>query len=104
MTLGLRLLVRVPPGKRQELVQAFSSFFAEDAIRPSRRFVLQDVNDENLICWLGDWRDPVALERFMSSATYRALRGAARVLGHVEDIQVTRAVGETVSTGDSEVE
>jgi len=84
----LRFLVRVPPDKRQELVQALSSFMPEKSARPFRRLLFQELNDEALICWMGEWREHAELERFLSSETYRALRGAATVLGQLEEVRL----------------
>ena len=81
----LRFLIRVPHDKRQELVQSLSSFIPEESARPCRRLLLQELNDEDLICWMGEWRQPDELARFLSSETYRALVGAAKVLGHLEE-------------------
>ncbi len=88
---ALRLMVRVPPNKRQELTQALSSFIAEREERPFRRFIMQDLSDENLICWIGDWRSQESLERFLSSETYRALKGAGQVLGTLEEVQLVES-------------
>ena len=84
----LRFLVRVPPDKRQELVQSLSSFIPEKAARPCRRLLFQELNDEDLVCWMGEWRERANLDRFLSSETYRALRGAATVLGQLEEVQL----------------
>ena len=90
----LRFLVRVPPDKRQELVQSLGSFFPEKSARPIRRLLFQELNDEALICWMGEWRERADLERFLSSETYRALRGAATVLGHLEEVQLVELSGD----------
>jgi hypothetical protein len=84
--LGLWLLTRVSDEKRQEMVQSLGSFFAEQAIRPHRRFILQDLSDESLIGWLGYWRTREGLDLFLASPTYRALRGAAETLGNLEEV------------------
>ena len=81
----LRFLVRVPLDKRQELVQSLSSFIPEESARPFRRLLFQEINDEALVCWMGEWRERGDLARFLSSETYRALRGAATVLEHLEE-------------------
>ena len=94
----LRFLVRVPPDKRQELIQSLSSFIPEKSARPYRRLLFQDVNDEDLLCWMGEWREPADLDRFLSSETYRALRGAATVLGHLEEVQLVESSSESTVT------
>ena len=65
-----------------------SSFLPEKSARPCPRLLFQELNDEALVCWMGEWRERADLERFSSSETYRALRGAATVLGHLEEVQL----------------
>ena len=84
---ALRLMVRVPSNKSQELIQALSSFVAEQPIKPFRRLILQDLSDESLVCWMGDWHSREALDRFLNSHTYRAIKGAAQVLGQLEEMR-----------------
>jgi hypothetical protein len=84
----LRLMVRVPVNKRQELIQALSSFVADEQVRPFRRLVMQDLNDESLICWVADWHSRECLNRFLESPTYRVLKGAAQVLGALEEVRL----------------
>ncbi len=84
----LRFLVRVPPDKRQELIQSLSSFIPEKSARPRRRLLFQELNDEGLVCWMGEWRGRADLERFLSSETYRALKGAAALLRNMEEVQL----------------
>ena len=85
--LGLWVLTRVSDEKRQELVQALNSFVAASTMRPCRRFVLEDLNDENLVGWLGYWRTGAELEGFLGSETFRAIKGAVETLGHLEEVQ-----------------
>jgi quinol monooxygenase YgiN len=87
----LRFLVRVPPEKRQELVQSLSSFIPEKSARPCRRLLFQELNDENLVCWVGEWQGQAELDLFLASETYRALKGAATVLGHLEEVRLVEA-------------
>ena len=101
---ALRLMVRVSPNKRQELTQALNSFIAERDERPFRRFIMQDVSDENLICWIGDWRSQESRERFLSSETYRALKGAGQVLGTLEEVQLVESRSIPFSNGGGERE
>ena len=86
----LRFLVRVQHDKRQELIQSLSSFIPEKSARPRRRLLFQELNDEDLICWMGEWAERADLERFLSSETYRALKGAAAVLGNMEEVQLVQ--------------
>ena len=92
--LTLRVLVRAPPEKRQELIQALGAFIPEPSARPCRRLLLQAIDDEDLVCWIGEWRERDELDRFLSSETYRALRGAATVLGQLEDVVVAESCSD----------
>ena len=85
---GMLLFTRVANGKRQELVQAFNALIAEERIRPCRRLVMEDVNDQSVVCWLGYWREQEALDAFVASETFRALKGAAEVLGTLQSIEL----------------
>ena len=99
----LRFLVRVPPEKRRELEQSLSSFIPEKPARPYRRLLFQELNDENLVCWMGEWRGRADLDLFLESETYRALKGAAIVLGHLEEVQLVESL-EGSAAGSSEPE
>ena len=85
--LGLWVLTRVEDHKRQELIQSLSAFIPEPSMRPSRRFILEDVNDESLVAWLGYWRSDGELDEFLASPTFQAMKGAADTLGHLEEVR-----------------
>lgn len=78
------MFVKVRDGKERELISAMSTFVSEERIRPARRLLLTDLNDESAICWLGLWRSREVRDRFLSSPTFHAMRGAVQVLGHLE--------------------
>ncbi len=92
---ALRLMVRVRSNKRQELIQALSSFVAEQTVKPVRRLILQDLSDDGLICWMGDWHSREALNRFLRSQTYHAIKGAAQVLGQFEEVRFIECPSES---------
>jgi hypothetical protein len=50
--------------------------------------LVQDVDDRSLFCCMADWQDPQDLKRFLESPTFGALKGAAQVLGGIEEIVV----------------
>ena len=83
----LRLLARVPAEKRQEFLESLTSLTAKVG-GPCRKLFLKDVTDETLYCWMGDCDSKEELEAFMSSDTFRAIRGAAHVLGTLEDVSI----------------
>ena len=84
----LRLLARVPAENRQEFVDSLKTLSATIEAGECRKLILEDVTDDTLFCWMGDWAAEEELESFMKSDTFRALRGAAQVLGTLEDVQV----------------
>jgi hypothetical protein len=87
--LGLLVTVRVSDEKRLELIQAMSVFATNnEGAWPARRNLMHDVNDVGHVCWLGRWRTPEAREAFLRSGAYDGLIGAARVLGHLEEVQL----------------
>ena len=63
---GMLIFTRVADGKRLELLQAFNALIAEERIRPYRRFVMEDVSDQSVVCWLGYWREQ-AIDAFVAA-------------------------------------
>lgn len=53
-------------------------------MRPCRRLVVQDLNDDNVVGWLAYWRERESLEALLASGTFRAMKGAAQILGELE--------------------
>ncbi len=100
----LRLMVRVPSNKRQEVIQALSSFVAEAPLKPFRRLILQDLSDDSLICWMGDWHSREALSQFLGSQTYHAIKGAAQVLGQLEEVRFVECPSDPASGSSTEWE
>jgi quinol monooxygenase YgiN len=86
--LSLRLLTRIPSEKRKEFLESLKAFVAKEEGSFCRNLLLKDVDDETLFCWMGDWDSEEKLEDFMKSDTFRALRGAAQVLGALEELRV----------------
>ena len=83
----LRLLARVPAEKRQEFLDSLTSLTAKKG-GLCRKLFLEDVTDQTLYCWMGDCDSAAELEAFVSSDTFRAIRGAAQVLGTLEDVSI----------------
>jgi 2'-5' RNA ligase len=96
----LRLLARVPEDKRQEFLESLRSLSKRVKIGFRRKLLFEDVNDETHFCWMGDSDSKEDLEAFMQSDTFRALRGAAQVLGTLEELRIvedrTEISGETI--------
>lgn len=85
---SLRLVARVPPDKRLEFTQSVQSLLRGKEAHFRRTLVLQDIDDRSVFCWMADGEGAGGLETFMDSPTFRALRGAAEVLGTIEELRV----------------
>lgn len=85
---SMRLVARIPPDKRHEYTQFVQSLLRGERARFRRTLVLQDVDDRSLFCWMADGDAPEGLTAFLDSSTYRALKGAAEVLGTVEEVSI----------------
>ena len=84
----LRLLARVPAEKRQEFLESLKSLTASEHWGLCRKMLFEDVDDDTLYCWMGDCDSEADLDAFMQSDTFRALKGAAQVLGTLDDVRV----------------
>ena len=89
----LRLLARVPTEKRQEFLESIQSLSKEECGGFRRKLLFEDVADETLFCWMAESDSRKELEAFMQSDTFRALRGAAQVLGTLEELRVVEDKG-----------
>lgn len=85
---SLRLVARIPPDKRLEFPQSVQSILRGKDSPVARSLVLQDVDDRSLFCWMADGEGAGGLESFMGSPAFRALKGAAEVLGRIEELRV----------------
>jgi hypothetical protein len=81
------MLTRVPAEKRQEFVESLTTLSAEEG-GLCRKLLLKEVTDETLYCWMGDCDSEEELRAFMGSDTFSAIRGAAQVLGTLEDVSI----------------
>jgi quinol monooxygenase YgiN len=104
------LCVVVPPGRRQEIVDVFSSLLgpvrAEPGCRSSELY--QQVDDGNVLRYVEEWDEPEQLERHMRSARYERLlaimeAAAERPLLRYDQIASTRGLSylEAVRLGTS---
>ena len=85
--------------KRQEFLESLTALTAEEG-GFCRKLFLKDVTDETVYCWMGDCDSAEELEAFMNSDTFRAVRGAAKVLGILEDVSIVE-MGPAFSEKDS---
>lgn len=84
----VRLLAHVPPDKRHEFVESAHDLPAQEPSALTRILVLQDRRDPSLFCWMGEGSTADGLESFLHSPGFRALKGAAEVLGGIEELRV----------------
>jgi hypothetical protein len=84
----VRLVVRVPPDKRHEFVQSAHELMRDERSHLQRVLLLQDRQEANIFCWMGDGSGTQELKAFVNSKGFRAFQGAAEVLGGVEDLCV----------------
>ena len=85
---SLRLVARIPADKRLEFTQSVQSLLRGRDSPVQRALVLQDIDDRSLFCWMADGEEAGGLQSFMESPTFRALKGAAEVLGTIEELRV----------------
>ncbi len=83
---SLRLVARVPPDKRLEFTQSVQSLLRGKEAHCRRTLVLQDVDDRSLC--MADGEAPEGLRAFLDSSTFHALKGAAEVLGSIEELRI----------------
>jgi hypothetical protein len=85
---SLRLVARIPPDKRLEFTQSVQSLLRGHDSPVDHALVLQDVDDRSLFCWMADGEAAEGLDSFVHSPTFRALKGAAEVLGTIEELRI----------------
>jgi hypothetical protein len=89
----LRIVVRVPDPKHKEFVTALETLPGMNHGVPDTVETYQGLDDRTRICWEASWKSEADARRFLNSDAYRALRGAALVVGDLESIEL--AVGES---------
>lgn len=85
---SMRLVARIPPDKRLEYTESVCSLLRSERTRLCRSLLLQDVDDRSRFCWMADGEAPGSLAAFLQSSTFHALKGAAEVLGTVEELSI----------------
>jgi hypothetical protein len=80
------MVVSVPETKRKELIAALETLPGASPGSPSTTETYEAINDRTRIFWEARWETESAARRFLGSETFRAIRGAARVVGTLESI------------------
>jgi quinol monooxygenase YgiN len=77
----LLFLVRVRPAKRAELILSVRGLAPKERDACTGFAILQSVDDNDLIYIVNQWESLEGCRRYLDSESFRALRGAAGVLG-----------------------
>ena len=86
----VKILVRVAPDKRDEFIHAARDLMTEESLLRHRIRLFRDVDDRDVYCWLADAQTRSDLSILVEALPFHALRGAAEVLGDVEELRVLR--------------
>ena len=97
---GIEINVEVRPDKRDEFLQAVETLrpLGEEGKHCESQEIYEDHGQRNHFLWVERWRDDGRLRTRLSSDRFRALLGAVKVLGSVEDMQVVVATGWAEAT------
>lgn len=78
---SLWISVEIAHGKRREFCDALSYTMPAAPAGPVWSALYEAIDGPDHLCWHGRWKDADALRTFLHSPAYRAVCGAARVLG-----------------------
>ena len=85
---GLKMLFRILPDKRQEFLQT-NEWFAKRQNKHSactQCVTFEDVTKPNRFIWLETWSNSAALSENIATDQFKAFIGAIQVLGTLEDV------------------
>jgi quinol monooxygenase YgiN len=89
---GLEIMVRVTPEKRQEFLQTFKLLSRADrrdsACLGHRLF--EKVSEPNRFLWVEHWTNSKTVEAYLQTDRFRTLLGAMDVLGNLEHLRLVR--------------
>ena len=84
---GLKILVQLTKGKRQEFLQAFK-FLKCKSSECMGQYLYEDSHKDNRFLWMERWTNSKALEAHLKSDYFRSVLGAIEVLGELENLQL----------------
>lgn len=88
---GLIVLVRTQPDKRQEFLQAVHMFCDSNKNTACvDRTVFEENGNPNRLLLMENWRDSQSLDEYLETEPFKALLGAIDVLGSLEDIRLLK--------------
>ena len=87
--LTLRVLTKIDPEKRLELLQAMKTF--RQLSKGDQHSLYNSVDEEDLYCLLMDWEGQEQLDEYLDSSRFQFFSGAASVLGKIVDAEIIAA-------------
>ena len=78
---ALWMTLDLAPGKRGEFLDAVRHAVSAAAAGPSEVFVYEAIGAPHRVAWHARWPSEQDLDAFLDGPDFRAVRGAARVLG-----------------------
>lgn len=96
---GLKMLFRILPDKRQEFLQTYE-WFANRQNKHSactRCMTFEDVSKPNRFLWLETWSNAASPSENLATDYFKAFIGAIQVLGTLEEFYETE-LKQTVSS------
>ena len=86
---GLEIMTRVEPDKRQEFLQTFRLLSRPDkrADACKGQSLYEDVNEPNRFIWSEIWRNSETLAAHLKTEQFNSLLGAIDVLGKLETLR-----------------
>ena len=85
MQVGIEVLSKVPPEKRQEFIQSFKVLPQFEGCRDNCVFhrLFEDVEELNRFLWVEHWRNEKALGKYLESDRFKTILGAVDALGEL---------------------
>jgi len=87
MQVGIEVLSKVPPEKRQEFIQSFKVLPQFEDCRDNCIYhkLFEDVGEMNHFLWVEHWTDKKSLEKYLQSDRFKTILGAIDALGELID-------------------
>jgi quinol monooxygenase YgiN len=93
MQVGIEVMSKVPPEKRQEFIQSFKILPQFEGCKDNCVFhrLFEDVGELNRFLWVEHWSNETTLEKYLQSDRFKTILGAVDALGeliHFNKIEV----------------
>jgi len=85
MQVGIQVLSKIPPEKRQEFIQSFKVLPQFEGYKDNCIFykLFEDVEELNHFIWIEHWTSESALEKYLQSDRLKTIIGAIETLGEL---------------------